>query len=177
MEVRKIDQDEIQAILDLNEDHFNDVKSKRIAPAKLQETFVAFANADGGDIFIGVEDKAEAGERVVGFSEQEEANGVISTLLEETNPAVENLVVEFLEVEEKGLILHIGIPKSPKVHYTASGDCYIRVNASKRKIKGERVTQLAYSFYESSGFLQRRTQIEFPMWDVFFFLMKNPKQL
>lgn len=145
MEVRKSNQDEVQAILDLNEDHFNDVKSKRISPAKLQETFVAFANSDGGDIFIGVEDKSAVGERVVGFVEQEEANGVLSTLLEETNPSVENLVIEFIEIEGKGLILHIGIPKSPKVHYTASGDCYVRVNASKRKIKGERVTQLAYS--------------------------------
>ncbi|NLN69149.1 MAG: transcriptional regulator [Alcaligenaceae bacterium] len=145
MEVRKIDQDEIKAILDLNEDHFNDIKSKRIAPSKLQETFVAFANADGGDIFVGVEDKSEPGDRVAGFQEQEEANGILSTLLEETNPSVENLLVEFLETERNGLILHIGIPKSPKVHYTSSGDCYIRVNASKRKIKGERVTQLAYS--------------------------------
>lgn len=145
MEVRKIDQDEVKAILDLNEDHFNDVKSKRISPAKLQETFVAFANADGGDIFVGVEDKEETGDRISGFAEQEEANGVLSTLLEETEPAVENLIVEFLEVEGKGFILHIGIPKSPKVHYTASGYCYIRVNAAKRKIKGERVTQLAYS--------------------------------
>lgn len=145
MEVRKIYQDEVQAIVDLNEDHFNDMKSKRISPAKLQETFVAFANADGGDIFIGVEDKVQTGERVIGFLEQEEANGVLSTLLEETSPSVENLLVEFLEVEGKGLILHIGIPKSPKVHYTSAGNCYIRVNASKKKIIGERITQLAYS--------------------------------
>jgi len=41
--------------------------------------------------------------------------------------------------------LHISIPKSPKVHYTASGDCFIRLNAGKQKIKGERVTALAYS--------------------------------
>jgi len=33
----------------------------------------------------------------------------------------------------------------PKVHYTAAGDCYIRVNAAKRKIKGERITQLGYA--------------------------------
>lgn len=145
MEVRKIDKDEVDAILALNEDHFNDVKSKRIAPSKLQETFVALANADGGDLFIGVEDKSEPGERIIGFDEQEEANEILSTLLEETDPAVENLLCEFLAVQGKGLILHVGIPKSPKVHYTSSGDCYIRVNAAKRKIKGERVTQLAYS--------------------------------
>lgn len=145
MEVRIIDHEEELTLLSLNEDHFNDVKSKRINPAKLQETFVAFANSDGGDLFIGIEDKTEAGERIVGFIEQEDANSVISTLLEETNPAVENVLVEFLETTGKGLVLHFGIPKSPKVHYTASGDCYIRINAAKRKIKGDRVTQLGYS--------------------------------
>ena len=145
MEVRTIDQDELSSLLSLNEDHFNDVKSKRINPGKLQETFVAFANSDGGDLYIGIEDKSETGERVVGFEEQENANSLISTLLEETNPAVENVLIEFLKVEGKGLILHFGIPKSPKVHYTAAGDCYVRINAAKRKIKGDRVTQLGYS--------------------------------
>lgn len=145
MEVSKVEQNEVNSLLALNEDHFNDVKSKRIAPAKLQETFVAFANSDGGDLYVGIEDKSETGERLAGFAEQEEANAIISTLLEETQPAVENVLIEFLEIDGKGLVLHFGIPKSPKVHYTASGDCYIRVNAQKRKIKGERVTQLAYS--------------------------------
>lgn len=145
MKIVRVLQAEIDKLLDLREDHFNDLKSKRIAPAKLQETFVAFANADGGDIYIGIEDKTELGERIIGFAEQEDANPIIVTLLEETKPAVENVLVEFLQVPGKGLILHIGIPKSPKVHYTAAGDCYIRINAGKSKIKGERVTQLAYS--------------------------------
>lgn len=54
MEIIEIDQTEINRLLALNEDHFNDVKSKRIAPAKLQETFVAFANSDGGDLYVGI---------------------------------------------------------------------------------------------------------------------------
>ncbi len=145
MEISKIEKEEEDGLLALNEDHFNDVKSKRITPAKLQETFVAFANSDGGDLYVGVEDKSELGERIIGFGQQEEANAIISTLLEETQPSVENVLVEFLEVDGKGLVLHFGIPKSPKVHYTAAGDCYIRVNAQKRKIKGERITQLGYS--------------------------------
>lgn len=145
MEVTKISDTDCQRLLKLNEDHFNDLKSKRIAPAKLQETLVAFANSDGGDIYIGIEDKATTGDRIDGFAEQEDANGVISTLLEQTVPSIENLSWEFLEVEGRGLILHFSIPKSPKVHYTASGDCYIRVNAQKLKIKGEKITQLGYS--------------------------------
>lgn len=145
MNVVKITSDEVKRLLELEEDHFNDVKSKRIAPAKLQETFVAFANADGGDLYVGIEDKKSEGDRLQGFQAQEEANAIISTLLEETKPSVENTFVEFLQTKTGGLILHFGIPKSPKVHYTASGDCFIRINASKTKIKGERVTQLGYS--------------------------------
>lgn len=145
MEVTLISTKEEKKLKDLNEDHFNDVKSKRITPAKLQETFVAFANSDGGDLYIGIEDQSESGERIIGFNNQEEANALISTLLEETTPSVENVQVEFLQTAKKGMILHFSIPKSPKVHYTAAGDCFIRVNANKRKIKGQRITELGYS--------------------------------
>ncbi|WUR12031.1 ATP-binding protein [[Empedobacter] haloabium] len=137
--------DDVKILLSVKEDHFNDVKSARIAPAKLQETFVAFANSDGGDLYIGIEDRKVTTERIIGFAEAEDANAIISTLLEETKPAVESVFVEFIQVSSKGLVLHFAIPKSPKVHYTASGDCYIRVNAATKKIKGERITQLAYS--------------------------------
>ncbi|HLA33139.1 MAG TPA: RNA-binding domain-containing protein [Pseudomonas sp.] len=145
MEKTKISETEESRLLQLEEDHFNDFKSARIQPAKLQETFVAFANADGGDLLIGIEDKKHSGERICGFKEIEEANGILSTLLEQTTPSVENLGIEFLETKNKGYILHISIPKSPKVHYTASGDCFLRINASKAKLKGERITQLSYS--------------------------------
>jgi ATP-dependent DNA helicase RecG len=46
------------SILERNEDHFIDFKSKEIKPAKLQETFVAFANTDGGELYVGVESMA-----------------------------------------------------------------------------------------------------------------------
>lgn len=144
IDTREAANEEIEKLLNANEDHFFDIKSKDIAPSKLQETFVAFANADGGDIYIGIEDKKYNGDRIRPFSEPESANAIISVLLEQTMPAVDNLIVEFISVKA-GYLLHISIPKSPKVHYTASGDCFIRLNASKQKIKGERVTALAYS--------------------------------
>lgn len=144
-EVIDLSAKEVEVLLNTVEDHFNDFKSKQIAPNKLQETFVAFANADGGNIYIGVEDSASDRERLSGFNEPEEANAIIATLLENTNPAVENVEIEYLKTPKNGLILHLDIPKSPKVHYTASGDCFIRANAQKVKIKGERITQLSYS--------------------------------
>ncbi|EOI3528235.1 ATP-binding protein [Cronobacter dublinensis] len=144
-EVIDLSAKEVEALLNTAEDHFNDFKSKQIAPNKLQETFVAFANADGGNVYIGIEDAASHRERLSGFNEPEEANAIIATLLESTNPAVENVEIEYLKTPKNGLILHIDIPKSPKVHYTASGDCFLRTNAQKLKIKGERITQLSYS--------------------------------
>lgn len=144
IETREIDHAELSQLLDANEDHFFDIKSRDIAPAKLQETFVAFANADGGDLYIGIEDKKFSGDRLRPFSSQEDANAIIAVLLEQTSPTVDSILVEFLSTSE-GMILHFSIPKSPRVHHTANGDCYIRLNAAKHKIKGERITALAYS--------------------------------
>jgi ATP-dependent DNA helicase RecG len=88
------------------------------------------------------------------FNNKEDANAILTVLLEQTSPSVENISIEFLQVAS-GHILHLSIPKSPKVHYTTSGDCYVRLNAAKVKIKGERVTSLAYSKgsipYERNG--------------------------
>ncbi|MCK5136808.1 MAG: putative DNA binding domain-containing protein [Bacteroidales bacterium] len=145
MNTRNPYQDEESKLLSLEEDHFNDMKSKRIAPNKLQETFVAFANADGGDLWIGIEDISNSGERIDGFDTKEDANDILHILLEETNPSVENIDIEFIDFKLKGQVLNISIPKSPKVHYTARGDCFLRINARKTKIRGERVAQLGYA--------------------------------
>lgn len=50
-EVRPLDDLDLQKLLITNEDHFFDLKSRNIKPAKLQESFVAFANADGGELY------------------------------------------------------------------------------------------------------------------------------
>ncbi|WP_421670225.1 helix-turn-helix domain-containing protein [Rahnella sp. EDr1-12] len=115
-EIIKMSEKEVKGLLDTVEDHFNDFKSKQIAPNKLQETFVAFANADGGNIFVGIEDANTQRDRILGFDEPEDANAIIAILLENTNPAVENVEIDYFRTPNDGLILHIDIPKSPKVH-------------------------------------------------------------
>ncbi|MFY2595755.1 ATP-binding protein [Achromobacter xylosoxidans] len=145
IEDRQLSDTELQRLLNNEEDHFFDVKGKDILPSKLQETFVAFANADGGELYVGIEDKKNKHDRVRPFANKEDANAILAVLLEQTAPAVENVSIEFLQLTKGGWILHVSIPKSPKVHYTSSGDCFVRLNAGKVKIKGERVTSLAYS--------------------------------
>jgi ATP-dependent DNA helicase RecG len=133
-----------EALLRLAEDHFVDLKSRRIPPHDLQKHLVAFANTDGGDIYVGVEDPKVRGTRIRGFAKPESANDVIHALAE-VSPTVDGVDFEFLDFQRGGLVLHVAVPKSPKVHYTASGDCYIRRNASTRKIKADQITRLAYA--------------------------------
>jgi len=145
MDARKFYSSELKELLKLEEDHFHDVKSALIKPSKCQEHFVAFANSDGGELYVGIEDKKLNGERIRGFNNIEEANPLIHVLLEETKPSVENIELEFIDFLLKGYVLHIIIPKSPRVHYTSKGECFIRVNANTQRIIGERITQLSYS--------------------------------
>lgn len=144
-ETRKPEYSERKKLLSLVEDHFNDIKSQRIKPSDLQEAFVSFANSDGGDLYIGIEDKKVPGERLLGFKSIEEANDIIHTLLEETKPSVENIELEFIDFDKSGYVLHISIPKSPKVHYTTQNKCFIRINARKKELKGERIVSLNYT--------------------------------
>jgi ATP-dependent DNA helicase RecG len=133
-----------EALLRLEEDHFVDLKSRRIPPRDLQKHFVAFANTDGGDIYVGIEDPKVRGTRIRGFTKPEAANDVIHTLAE-VSPTVDGVDFEYLEFQRGGFVLHVTVPKSPKVHYTATGDCHIRRNASTRKITGDQITRLAYA--------------------------------
>lgn len=96
IEERNLNSAETQKLLAAEEDHFFDFKSKDIQPSKLQETFVAFANADGGDIYVGIEDKKNKGDRLQPFASKEDANAILAVLLEQTVPAVESVAVEFL---------------------------------------------------------------------------------
>lgn len=145
MNSRKPSLGEDKELLEIEEDHFHDVKSSLIKPSRCQEHFVAFANSDGGELFIGIEDKKVQDERIRGFTKIEDANSLIHVLLVETKPSVENLDVEFIDFSSNGYVLHITVPKSPRVHYTSKGECFIRINADTQKIIGERVTQLSYS--------------------------------
>ncbi|HET8774146.1 MAG TPA: ATP-binding protein [Thermoanaerobaculia bacterium] len=48
-------------ILALPEGHFHDLKSRDIAPGKLTRTISAFANAAGGELYIGIDERAGPG--------------------------------------------------------------------------------------------------------------------
>ncbi|WP_143533587.1 RNA-binding domain-containing protein [Provencibacterium massiliense] len=51
-----ISEKQIEKILNMAEDHFNDLKGKRISPSKLSECISSFANTSGGEIYLGIEE-------------------------------------------------------------------------------------------------------------------------
>ncbi|MFL6597834.1 MAG: helix-turn-helix domain-containing protein [Chthoniobacterales bacterium] len=70
----RLTSEEIQKLFQRKENHFLDFKDCRIAPAKLTETVSAFANADGGELYVGVCEVDQA-LKWRGFPNIESANG------------------------------------------------------------------------------------------------------
>ena len=58
-EKKNITQKEIDDILIIQEDWLIDKKGKDIKPAKLSKTVSAFANTNGGDIYLGISHKED----------------------------------------------------------------------------------------------------------------------
>ena len=56
VEVVDIEATEAARILSLEEDHFADLKAIEITPSKLTRTLCAFANAEGGDLYVGIDE-------------------------------------------------------------------------------------------------------------------------
>jgi ATP-dependent DNA helicase RecG len=121
-------------ILAIEEGHFQDIKAKEIKPSKLSEAVSAFANAEGGEIFIGIrEDKSGASKTRSwdGFNDIEEANPVLQ-MLNQIAPLADFIVTTFLTCDsEPGIVLKIEILKNGSITKATDGIPYIRKGAQK----------------------------------------------
>lgn len=115
IEVVKITTDQLNKLLQAQEGHFLDLKSVDIQPAKVSKFISGFANANGGEIYIGIdEDTRESQKKRFwrGFADQESANGHIQ-IFEQLFPLGENYLYTFLDTEAaSGLVLQLTIHKS-----------------------------------------------------------------
>src|SRR2546429_6457415 len=95
LKTERINPAQAEKIRLLDEGQFADVKGRDIAPKKLSTHISAFANADGGDLYIGITDKERLWR---GFTNVEDANGHLQ-LFENLFPLGTDFQYEFLQCE------------------------------------------------------------------------------
>ena len=134
----------------IEEGQFLDVKSTAIAPAKLSHTISAFANTDGGEIYIGIsEDMLGGGVKQrgwSGFPDIEAANGHMQAF-ERYFPLGNDFQYEFMRCpNRKGVILHVIVNRTPGIVTATDGKAYIRRGAQNLpQIKSDELRRLEYT--------------------------------
>lgn len=119
--------------IDRNEGHFFDRKSKQISPASLLKTISAFANADGGEALIGLEDPENGGDWL-GFDSPEDANGHIQAI-DEIFPLGSGIGITFLSHQSShGYLLRLDVGKSKEIIKVPKGEVYVRRGPRNHKV-------------------------------------------
>ena len=146
----------IQKIITRKEDQTFDCKSVQIDPKALAITIVAFANADGGTIAIGVSDKNRKIEGVDQHTEK--LNELLRVPLDFCNPSVP-ITSELLPCTDKdgneNHILLMHIPASSELHANQADEAFMRVGDKSRRLSFEERIQLMYDkgerYYEDTA--------------------------
>lgn len=136
--VHRINKDESRKILETVEGHFADLKAIEVSPGKLTRTLAAFANAEGGELYVGIDELKETDERVWrGFPSPEAANGFIQTF-EDFFPLGEDYSYSFLEGDRlEGYVLKVEVRKTRDVRRSSEGRVYVRRSAQNLPVDDE----------------------------------------
>lgn len=128
--ITTVSSEQLEKILNLTEGHFADIKAIEISPGKLTKTMSAFANAEGGELYIGIDEDKQANRRSWrGFQKPEDANGHIQAL-EQRFPLGSNYQYTFLRANtQHGYVLKIDVAKSADIVTAADNVAYLRRSA------------------------------------------------
>jgi ATP-dependent DNA helicase RecG len=124
--VSTITPDKAALILGRSEGQFCDMKAREIAPSKLTRTLSALANADGGEVFVGIHGTPFTWN---GFANEEAANAHLQ-LIEELFPIGPVTRCQFLaSPPHPGLLLHVEVEKSSDIKAASDDVVYLRRGA------------------------------------------------
>jgi len=148
IDIVDIDAAEVTRILAFEEGHFGDLKAIEITPSKLTRTLSAFANAEGGDLYIGIdEDGARRARTWRGFENAEAANSHVQVFAE-TIGLDEFFDLQFLRKAgdpDSGLVLKASIQRTPDVRKASNGVIYERLSAQNIPLTdSEAIKRLEY---------------------------------
>lgn len=147
MKVREITEKEALELSTRAEDHFFDRKAIQLSGKKLQKIVVAFANADGGEVALGIADDSDEPDPVkrwAGAPSVEDFNGFLQSIFS-LDPAVD-VRYEILSCPGRnGLVLRIFVERGAEVNRTADGTVYQRYGAQCLPLALDRVTELSFA--------------------------------
>ena len=125
-----ISEDEVAKIVAIHEGHFAELKSIDIEPSKLTRSVAAFANAEGGELLIGIEENTRTGvRRWRGFKSIEAANGHLQAF-DRFFPFGQDVSYQFLASNnEPGVLLKVEISKTREIRKASNGKIYKRRGA------------------------------------------------
>jgi ATP-dependent DNA helicase RecG len=129
--VNEITDKQLQEVLSYTEGHFLDLKGKEIKPSKLTKAISAFANADGGELYIGIAENILPSfpHRWEGFAKPEDANAHLQ-VFENLFPLGEDYLYNFLaHPKQTGVILQVAVRKTKGVVRANDDIPYIRRGA------------------------------------------------
>ena len=146
----------IQEIITRKEDQTFDCKSIQIDPKALAVPIVAFANADGGVIAIGVSDKTRKIEGVDQHTEK--LNELLRVPFDFCNPSVP-VTCSYQPCTDKdgneNRILLMEVPASSSLHTNQADEAFMRVGDKSRKLTFDERVQLMYDkgerYYEDTA--------------------------
>ena len=132
----------VPSLLAASEDQWFERKSIRIKSRDLAPNLVAFANAEGGTIIIGLHGGAV--EDVDGWPDQ--VNELRQCSIQHTDPPVRVSCEEVEIVTEEGRnhLLVIRVAPGERVHRTTRGDCYLRVGDESRRLSYAQERELLF---------------------------------
>lgn len=145
--MERITREQALKVMEMPEGQFYEVKARQIAPASLSKAISAFANSEGGDLYVGIEENGYPRVREwLGFENQEAAAGHIN-LFEKLFPLGTDFQYTFLQCDEyRGLLLHIQVNKTRAIMRASNGIPYIRRGAASLPVDtAEALKRLEYS--------------------------------
>ncbi len=129
-----VDERSADLLAQIEEAQYSEVKAKEVSPAKLTHTISAFANTDGGDLYIGIAEQILGGNvkkrEWNGFADVESAAGHHQAF-DKAFPLGKDFSYEFLRCHGRpGVILHVHVSRTQEIVRATDGKAYVRCGAS-----------------------------------------------
>jgi ATP-dependent DNA helicase RecG len=131
-DIQAITKSQADAVINIEEGQYTDVKAIEKKPSSLSEDISAFANADGGELYIGIDEVEVSGSKFRswrGFPNPEAANAHVQ-VFDNLFPVGTSFHYEFLRCDGlPGLVLHVIVNKTAGVTLASNNVPYLRRGA------------------------------------------------